>query len=113
MKGVKAVSFALLASDPVVNTATRRYCLPAAIPATSGIARVEVRATRNNYLIQEHLTRQRTTEFVALNTFFVQVDLALRTHKYKGWTEFCKLFFIEDYNVKFMFKAQKNGAVMI
>jgi hypothetical protein len=112
MKGVKAVSFApFLASDPVVNTATGVIVLPAAIPATSGIARVEVRATGNNYLDTGTFDEAtRTTEFVALNTFFVPgIDLALRT-QIQGMDGILQTIFIEDYNGKIYVQGAKNGA---
>ena len=111
MKGVKAVSFApFLASDPVVNTATGVVVLPAAIPTSAGIARVEVRATGNNYLDTGTMDEAvRATEFVAVNTFFIPGnDLALRT-QIQGMDGILQTIFIEDYNGKIYVQGAKNG----
>jgi hypothetical protein len=111
MKGVKAVSFApFLASDPVVNTATGVVVLPAAIPASAGIARVEVRATGNNILDTGTFDEAtRTTEFVAVNTFFIPgIDLVLR-NQIQGMDGILQTIFIEDYNGKIYVQGAKNG----
>jgi hypothetical protein len=111
MKGVKAIGFApFLASDPIVNTATGVIVLPASIPETDGIARVEVRATGNNYLDSGAFDEAvRTNEFVAVNTFFIPgIDLALRT-QIQGMSGILQTVFIEDYNGKIYVQGAKNG----
>jgi hypothetical protein len=111
MKGVKAIGFApFLASDPVVNTATGVIVLPTNIPSTSGIARVEVKATGNNIVDTGTFDEAtRTTEFVAVNTFFIPgIDLELRT-QIQGMDGILQTIFIEDYNGKIYVQGAKNG----
>jgi hypothetical protein len=112
MKGVKAVAFApFLASTPVVNTATGVLVLPAIMTTPPAIVRVEVRATGNNYLDTGTFDEAtRTTEFVAVNTFFIPGnDIVLRTGL-QGNDGILQTIFIEDYNGKVYVQGAKNGA---
>jgi len=111
MKGVKAIGFApFLASAPVINTATGVIVLPSSIPTLNGIARLEVRATGNNYLDTGTFDEAvRTNEFVAVNTFFIPgTDLDLRT-QIQGMAGILQTVFIEDYNGKIYVQGAKNG----
>ena len=112
MKGVKAISFApFLASTPVVNTATGVLVLPAGMTTPANIVRVEVRATGNNYLDTGTFDEAtRTTEFVAVNTFFIPGNDILLRSGIQNSDGTLQTIFIEDYNGKIYVQGAKNGA---
>jgi hypothetical protein len=111
MKGVKAIGIApYLASAPVVNTTTGVIELPDHITTPASIARLEVKATGNNFVETGTFDEAtRTNEYVGVNTFFVPGnDIALR-NELQGNNGILKTVFVEDYNGKIYCLGAKNG----
>lgn len=109
MKGVKAIGLALFDPDDlIVNTNTGVVALPASM---TSIARLEVRATGNNFVETGTMDEAtRTTEYVGVNTFSVPGnDIALR-QQVQGNDGFLQVVFVEDYNGKIYVAGSQNGA---